>query len=172
MILCAGEALIDMLPRQSTDGENAFAPLAGGSVFNTSIALGRLGAPVQFFCGLSSDLFGDVLRQELATSKVDSRLTGKGTLTQPGHIRMVFGADAAKKNCTASVNQILYGSGDIHKIGWCTDDQAIRFHQFFINSLHVIINNTLAFIHHAHAAARAGLDIAIAHIYKFELTLR
>lgn len=72
MILCAGEALIDMLPRQSTDGENAFAPLAGGSVFNTSIALGRLGAPVQFFCGLSSDLFGDVLRQELATSKVDS----------------------------------------------------------------------------------------------------
>lgn len=72
MILCAGEALIDMLPRQTAANETAFAPLAGGSVFNTSIALGRLGAPVQFFCGLSSDLFGDVLRDELTASKVDS----------------------------------------------------------------------------------------------------
>lgn len=73
MILCAGEALIDMLPRQTTDGSDAFAPHAGGSVFNTAIALGRLGAPVQFFSGLSSDLFGDVLRAELAASGVDHR---------------------------------------------------------------------------------------------------
>lgn len=73
MILCCGEALIDMLPRQTTEGDNAFAPHAGGSVFNTAIALGRLGAPVQFFSGLSSDLFGDILREELARSGVDSR---------------------------------------------------------------------------------------------------
>ncbi len=73
MILCCGEALIDMLPRQTTDGRHAFAPHAGGSVFNTGIALGRLGAPVQFFSGLSSDLFGDMLRAELAASGVDSR---------------------------------------------------------------------------------------------------
>ncbi len=72
MILCCGEALIDMLPRETASGESAFAPHAGGSVFNTSIALGRLGAPVQFFSGLSSDLFGDVLREEVAASKVDS----------------------------------------------------------------------------------------------------
>lgn len=72
MILCAGEALIDMLPRETTTGETAFAPHAGGSVFNTAIALGRLGAPVQFFSGLSSDLFGDVLRTQLAASKVDA----------------------------------------------------------------------------------------------------
>lgn len=72
MILCCGEALIDMLPRQTTAGEAAFAPHAGGSVFNTAIALGRLGAPVQFFAGLSSDLFGDILRDELAASGVDS----------------------------------------------------------------------------------------------------
>lgn len=45
MILCCGESLIDMLPRQTTTGENAFAPHAGGAVFNTAIALGRLGAP-------------------------------------------------------------------------------------------------------------------------------
>ncbi|MFG5380711.1 carbohydrate kinase family protein [Yoonia sp. R2-816] len=72
MILCCGEALIDMLPRQTTDGGNAFAPHAGGSVFNTAIALGRLDAPVQFFSGLSSDLFGDILRAELTASGVDS----------------------------------------------------------------------------------------------------
>lgn len=72
MILCCGEALIDMLPRETSAGETAFAPHAGGSVFNTAIALGRLEAPVQFFSGLSSDLFGDVLRAQLAASKVDS----------------------------------------------------------------------------------------------------
>ena len=43
MILCAGEALIDMLPRKSSGGEDAFAPFAGGAVFNTSIALGPPG---------------------------------------------------------------------------------------------------------------------------------
>lgn len=72
MILCCGEALIDMLPRETAAGESAFAPHAGGSVFNTAIALGRLDAPVQFFSGLSSDLFGDVLRAELAASQVDA----------------------------------------------------------------------------------------------------
>ncbi len=72
MILCAGEALIDMLPRETTAGESAFAPHAGGAVFNTAVALGRLGAPVQFFSGLSDDLFGDVLRDQLAQSNVDS----------------------------------------------------------------------------------------------------
>ncbi len=72
MIICCGEALIDMLPRESVAGEPAFAPYAGGAVFNTAIALGRLGTPVQFFSGLSSDLFGDQLRSVLTDSHVDS----------------------------------------------------------------------------------------------------
>lgn len=70
MILCAGEALIDMLPRRAESGEDAFAPHAGGAVFNTAIALGRLGADAGLFTGLSNDLFGDVLRHTLATSNV------------------------------------------------------------------------------------------------------
>ena len=74
MILCAGEALIDMLPRTATTGEAAFAPHAGGAVYNTAIALGRLGAPAGFLSGLSSDLFGDVLRAGLVASKVDAGL--------------------------------------------------------------------------------------------------
>lgn len=72
MILCAGEALIDMLPRETAAGEAAFAPHAGGAVFNTAIALGRLGAPVQFYSGISTDLFGEVLVDTLAASKVDA----------------------------------------------------------------------------------------------------
>lgn len=71
MILCCGEALIDMLPRQSTLGESAYAPYAGGAIFNTAIALGRLGIPTGFFTGLSDDMLGDVLRETLRASHVD-----------------------------------------------------------------------------------------------------
>jgi fructokinase len=71
MILCCGEALIDMLPRQSTLGESAYAPYAGGAIFNTAIALGRLGIPTAFFTGLSDDMLGDVLRETLEASNVD-----------------------------------------------------------------------------------------------------
>jgi len=73
MILCCGEALIDMLPRETGAGELAFAPFAGGAVFNTAIALGRLGRPVGFFSGLSDDLFGALLVDSLAASGVDAR---------------------------------------------------------------------------------------------------
>ncbi|MDX8436115.1 carbohydrate kinase [Mesorhizobium abyssinicae] len=72
MILCCGEALIDMLPRTTAEGEPAFAPYVGGAVFNTAIALGRLGAPAGFFSGLSSDLFGGQFREALGASKVSS----------------------------------------------------------------------------------------------------
>lgn len=72
MIICCGEALIDMLPRKATSGEDAFAPYAGGAVFNTAIALGRLRVQTQFLCGMSSDFLGDILRETLATSKVNA----------------------------------------------------------------------------------------------------
>lgn len=77
MILCAGEALIDMLPRQSDEGEDAFAPYPGGAVFNTAIALGRLGAPSGFFTGLSTDLFGQRLEAALTASHVDASLAAR-----------------------------------------------------------------------------------------------
>jgi len=77
MILCCGEALIDMLPRTTTAGEPAFAPYAGGAVFNTAIALGRLGTPTGFFSGLSTDLMGEILTQTLAASNVDTSLAAR-----------------------------------------------------------------------------------------------
>lgn len=73
MILCCGEALIDMLPRRSNADEPAFAPYAGGAVFNTAIALGRLGVPVEFFSGLSTDLFGQQIMRVLAESHAGTR---------------------------------------------------------------------------------------------------
>ena len=71
MILCCGEALIDMLPRDTTLGEKGFAPYAGGAIFNTAIALGRLGIPTGFFTGIADDMMGEILRDTLSASKVD-----------------------------------------------------------------------------------------------------
>ena len=72
MILSCGEALIDMLPREATTGEAAFAPHAGGAVFNTAIALGRLGAPAGFFSGIADDFLGQILADTLTASQVDT----------------------------------------------------------------------------------------------------
>jgi fructokinase len=71
MILCCGEALIDMLPRRTAEGAAAFAPHPGGAVFNTAIALGRLEVPTGFFSGLSTDMFGEMLATTLGASDVD-----------------------------------------------------------------------------------------------------
>mgnify|MGYP002823623631 CR=1 FL=1 len=98
MILCCGESLIDMLPRTASTGEPAFAPVAGGAVFNTAIALGRLGAPAGYFGGLSTDLFGAVLETALTASRVDYTLSVRSqrpttlafvTLTD-GHAQYAF----------------------------------------------------------------------------------
>lgn len=72
MILCCGEALIDMIPSRNASGEPGFTPLPGGAVFNTAISLGRLGVRTGFVGGLSNDLFGDQLRTALTKSGVDS----------------------------------------------------------------------------------------------------
>lgn len=73
MIVCCGDALIDMLPGVSEAGRPMLAPHPGGALFNTSIALGRLGIPVEFFNGISLDLFGKQLQEALAASNVGLR---------------------------------------------------------------------------------------------------
>ncbi|WP_119257484.1 carbohydrate kinase family protein [Shinella zoogloeoides] len=87
MILCCGEALIDMLPRTTTLGEDAYAPYAGGAIFNTAIALGRLGVPAGFFTGLSDDMMGDILRKTLGESGVDYSYCA--TLSRPTTVAFV-----------------------------------------------------------------------------------
>jgi len=72
MIVCSGEALIDMIPTENAEGETVLKPTCGGAIFNTAIALGRLNTPVSLFSGLSTDLFGSQLRDELRASQVDT----------------------------------------------------------------------------------------------------
>ena len=73
MILCCGEALIDMIPSPTTEGgRDGFVPHSGGAVFNTAIALGRLGARAGMITGLSTDMFGQQLDASLRASHVDT----------------------------------------------------------------------------------------------------
>ena len=93
MILCCGEALIDMLPRETTQGEPAFSPYAGGAVCNTAVALARLGRPTGFFSGLSSDLMGDIIREKLDASNVDhSYVATSDRPTTLAFVKLVNGA--------------------------------------------------------------------------------
>lgn len=75
MILCCGEALIDMLPAETADGRAGFVPVPGGAVFNTAIALARLGVRAGLLSGLSSDGFGQLLRETLHAEGVDTALS-------------------------------------------------------------------------------------------------
>jgi len=74
MIVCCGEALIDMIPLEDSSGGQSLKPHAGGAVFNTAIALGRLGVQSEFLSGISSDLFGKTLLSDLHKSNVGTDL--------------------------------------------------------------------------------------------------
>lgn len=74
MIVCCGEALIDMIPAVDNAGGQSLKPHAGGAVFNTAIALGRLGIRSNFLSGISTDLFGKILLDELHNSNVSTDL--------------------------------------------------------------------------------------------------
>ena len=70
MILSCGEALIDFVLVQDEGGSILYRPCPGGSPYNTAVALGRLGVPAGFCCGLSRDFFGSLLLSHLERSKV------------------------------------------------------------------------------------------------------
>lgn len=74
MILCCGEALIDMIPTPTESGRSGFVPHSGGAIFNTAIALGRLGVQSGMLTGLSQDLFGQQLTSALHASHVDTSM--------------------------------------------------------------------------------------------------
>jgi len=74
LIICCGEALVDMIPMQGPNGglrgEQVYAPLAGGALLNTAVALGRLGVNAGMISGISTDLFGELLVSALKDSNV------------------------------------------------------------------------------------------------------
>jgi fructokinase len=75
MIVCCGEALIDMVP----DGERTEAFLArpGGCPFTTAIAAARLGARTLFLGRIGMDFFGESLAERLRASGVDTSLVAR-----------------------------------------------------------------------------------------------
>ena len=70
VIVVAGEALIDRIVR--ADGSVLDRP--GGGPFNTARTIARLGVPVSFLGGLSTDPAGELLRDTLAADGVDLSL--------------------------------------------------------------------------------------------------
>jgi len=92
MIVCCGEALIDMLPREIGDEGAGYLPVSGGAVFNTAITLGRLGEKVGFFTGVSTDLFGQQIEQSLSDSNVDASFCKRRDLpTTLAFVKLVDG---------------------------------------------------------------------------------
>jgi fructokinase len=70
MIICAGESLIDMVSFATENGEVQYTPHVGGSILNSAIALGRLGADA-YYCGaVSNDTFGGLIEDCLRKSRV------------------------------------------------------------------------------------------------------
>lgn len=107
MILCCGEALIDMLPRQLAGGEDVFLPVAGGAVFNTAIGLGRLGVDVDFFCPLSNDMFGELLHTKLDEAGVGTALSPR--VDRPSTLAFVTLSDGQARYAFYDENTALRG---------------------------------------------------------------
>jgi fructokinase len=88
MILCCGEALIDMIPGQA-EGKTAFFPCPGGSPYNTAIAIGRLSTPAAFLGRLSTDFFGEILVKRLVENGVETRfIVRSGENTTLGFVKL------------------------------------------------------------------------------------
>jgi fructokinase len=74
VILCIGEAVIDLIHADIVDMGQAFLPMPGGCAYNTSIAIGRLGVPVLFLGRISKNFFGEMQARRLRENNVNDTL--------------------------------------------------------------------------------------------------
>ncbi|MFK8034216.1 MAG: carbohydrate kinase [Hyphomicrobiales bacterium] len=65
-----GEALIDFVPMNGAQGQSGYEPKPGGSPYNAAKAAARAGAEVSFLGAISTDFFGDQLKEHLEESGV------------------------------------------------------------------------------------------------------
>lgn len=70
MILCVGEAVMDMILTHVSGIGDVFRPLPGGCAYNTSIAIGRLGSDVSFLGRVSESFFGEMQIKRLTENNV------------------------------------------------------------------------------------------------------
>ncbi len=74
MIVSFGEVLIDFLPRDVRDGasqSSGYLPVVGGSPANVAVGISRLDVKAGFAGGISTDFFGEQIREHLKESKVE-----------------------------------------------------------------------------------------------------
>jgi fructokinase len=69
MILVIGEALIDLIENRYQPG--AFTAIVGGANLNVATALAKRGTPHTFFARMSSDRFGNIIREKLTSNNVN-----------------------------------------------------------------------------------------------------
>jgi fructokinase len=74
MFVVCGEALMDVYTGEATPTGLALDARIGGSPLNVAQGLARLGRPVAFLAGLSTDAFGERLLASLAAEGVDTSL--------------------------------------------------------------------------------------------------
>ncbi len=90
MIIVAGDALVDLIVR--ADGSISAVP--GGGPYNSARAVGRLGMPVSWIGGLSTDRFGRELEAGLSGAGVDLSMAQRTDL--PTTLALAeIGADGA-----------------------------------------------------------------------------
>lgn len=153
MILSCGEALIDMLPRRSTDGEAAFAPYAGGAVFNTAMALGRLGAPSGFFSGISNDMLGEILAETLTASRVDISLCARSDRpTTVAFVKLVNGQATYAFYDEGTAGRML-ALGDLPELG-------VEVEAVFVGGI-CLVNDPAASTYEALQAREAPLRVTM-----------
>jgi fructokinase len=129
MILSCGDALIDFVPVRAADGREAVRPAVGGSCLNIAVGLTRLGIPSGFVGGISTDLFGRMIADYAAASKVDLRHAMRTDhQTTLAFVRLIAGesqyafydAGTASANWTYRRGSIAFDTIDAVHIGSTT----------------------------------------------------
>ncbi len=113
MIVVCGEALFDVFPQGETATGIELAAMIGGSPFNLAVGLARLGAPAQFFGGLSQDMFGTRLHAALGAEGVD--LSAAPRPDAPTALVMV------SVDANGVPNYAFYGAGTAERMVRLTD---------------------------------------------------
>lgn len=129
MLISSGDALIDFVPTRNAEGREAVMPAVGGSCLNVAIGMARLGAPVGFVGGISTDLFGQMIADHATASHVDLSLaTRSDHQTTLAFVRIVAGeshyafydAETATRSWTYRRGTIPFADVEVVHVGSTT----------------------------------------------------
>lgn len=127
MIVVAGEALIDLVPR----GAGAFVdlrPARGGGPYNTAVALGRLGSPTAFCSRVSYDAYGEALLGGLRDAGVEVATVQRGaepttlalaSVGEDGSARYAFYVEGSADRLFETPDRLPYGTRAV-SFGTCS----------------------------------------------------